>query len=214
MLCILWCIPNHNCLADDTRIDLDYDIFLINDTVAVWLDHSPVLTQPLLEDLLAGLYVRIDVSYRVESPPNPVFTKGLAEAERSLFINRDLTRDEYYLVIVNGQVDSITFSTHLEMVDYLSDSMEVKLIPSEYLKKDEKIRIRFDVSSKSMSRNKLDSQSSRSGENTSEDEASADRVINSVFSYFVDFIGFGEHKYQVISPSFTISSLDSYPGQD
>ncbi|MEZ5358170.1 MAG: hypothetical protein R3F48_05005 [Candidatus Zixiibacteriota bacterium] len=212
--CLVWCIPGTDCRADDAAIDFDYDIFIQRDTLTVWLDVTPVLTQALLEDLLAGLQIRIDVRYKAEYPPDPIFAETIQERQRSVFLRRDVTGDFYELIEVNGFQDTVLFSSQLDMADYLTDSLELQLLPISRVEDDRKMRLKLEINSKSMIYKNL-SKDLRSQVQSSEDEDEAGgQAVNTVFSYFLDVIGFGERKYQIRTPGFKISSLDSYPRQD
>jgi hypothetical protein len=58
--------------------DLEYDIYLVNDTLAVWLDLRPVLDQSKMEDLLAGLDLWLAVELKIEKPRKLFFSKTIS----------------------------------------------------------------------------------------------------------------------------------------
>lgn len=213
-VCLLWCLPETNCRADDGAVDFDYDIFIRQDSLTVWLDVSPVLTQALFEDLLAGLQIRIDIRCKAEYPPGPIFAKSIKETGRSVLFRRDVTGDFYELIEINGLQDTSIFQSQLDMADFLTDSIELPVTPISLVETGAKVRLQLEIFSKSMPYKKLAAPLSARPDDNTGDEQPAGQAVNTVFSLFLDFIGFGERKYQITTPVFKLSSLESYPGQD
>lgn len=212
--CVLWCIPGTLIRAEDSPVDFDYDIFLVQDTMMVWLDVTPVLNQALFEDLLAGLQIQIDIKYKAEYPPNPIFAETIRERQRTVYLRRDVTGDFYELIEVNGLQDTVLFSSQLDMSDYLTDSLEIRLLPVSVIRDGAKLRLKMEIDTKSLPYKKLVGNVRSRSEAGDDNTAPAGQALNSVFSYFLEFIGFGEQKYQITTPTFKISSLESYPRQD
>ncbi|MCK5127492.1 MAG: hypothetical protein KAR42_14650 [candidate division Zixibacteria bacterium] len=195
-------------------MDLDFDIFKVEDSMIVWLDVMPVITQTLMEDLFAGLSLRFDIRVRIEHPPNPVFAKTRIQKNIIIQVSRDLTHDNYSLLIIHSRIDSLLFRTQVDMSEFLTDSIEINLGSIRTIDKDEKLRANIEIYTKSFASKGADQpgQVDR-GKPAGSIEDESD-VIETLFSHFLEIIGFGKRSYRVISPTFTIQNLDSFPSQN
>jgi hypothetical protein len=195
--------------ADSKEIDFDYDIFLTDDTLAVWLDITPVLDQSRMEDLLAGLNISVAMEIKVERPRKLLFYETLTTARALMTISHSLTEDIYRLKLVNAGIIERGFKSQLTLSGFLSDSLVVKVAPTELLDEAAKLRLKLYIESKSHSSNDLSSATRPRGGAEVEDQPE-EEFFESLFSSFLNLIGFGKTTYKIISPYFNLDELTSF----
>ena len=206
-LCFFW--TTGPVCAENRDIEFDYDIFLTGDTLAIWLDFTPILNQPKMEDLLAGLDLSILIDFKVEKPRRLAFSKTLATARAAVVISHPLTEDIYRLRLVNFGVFNYEFENQLELSDFLADSLVLKIVPQSHLAEDSDLRLNLKIVSKSHSSNILDEFPASSNKSGEAEQGGEEEFFESLLSLFLDIIGFGKTSYHVISPPFMIGDLVS-----
>lgn len=191
--------------APACSVEFDYDIFIQNDSLAVWIDVTPVLTQPRLEDLLAGLdiYLGLDLSLEVKG------AFGLYRSEvrqkSAIVISHKLIDDIYRLNIVDRDRSEYSFDNLLQLKQFMSDSLVFILSDKSSLDQEKSFRLSFDLMAKSGSNGLL---GIRSGNSLEPDERSVEiKFLEGAFSQFLKIIGFGRSAYHVDSPRFIIKEL-------
>lgn len=190
--------------GDSKDTDFDYDIFLTDDTLAVWLDITPVLTQSKMEDLLAGLDISMVIEIKIERPRKLLFSKILTSTRAAVLISHPLTEDIYRLRLVNFGDINREFKSQLELSDFLSDSLILKIAPKSLLENAVEASLRLAITSKSHSSNVLEGDPGRPGTGADEE------FFESLFSFFLNLIGFGQTSYRIVSPPFSLSELASF----
>jgi len=201
------------CLTAATRLEAregeivpDYDIFLNHDTLSVWIDLSPVLNQTRMEDLLAGLDLSLAVEISVEKPRRILFTRTLARARSILVLRRQLTEDNYRLRAVDFETRDYRFDNQMELSAHMADSLVFRIIPRTALEAVTDLRLKVQINVKSHSSSVLE----EIGEKAGEAEENGGEVFESVFSFFLDLIGFGQTTYRLESPPFDLRQLASF----
>lgn len=207
-LCVVWYPPGAR--ADSQELDFDYDIFLVNDTLALWLDVTPVLIQSRMEDLLSGLDISVGIDLKVERPRKLFFAETLASAKATLIISHPLTEDIYRLRLINlGAVD-YEFQSQLELSDFIADSVILKIGPRKQFEVAAAIRLNLNLISKSHSNNILKDISPESDKSLNRDTGGGDAFFESLFSFFLTLTGFGTTSYKIVSPPFILDDLPSF----
>jgi hypothetical protein len=207
-LCALW--GSESVAGQDAVADFDYDIFVADDTLSVWLDVTPVLTQEKLEDLLAGLDISIAVEMKLERPRPPWFSKTLAADKAVIVISRRLTEDRYRLSVADGRLRRCEFETQIELSDFLADSLVLRIAPAGLADSAGLIRLRLDIESKSHSSNILRDRSDGAAAAVDSAGSPDEGFFESLFSFFLDLTGFETTTYQIVSPDFRLSDLESF----
>jgi hypothetical protein len=204
---LLWLLPAG---AAGKETDFDYDIFLAGDTLALWLDVRPVLTQSKMEDVLAGLRVTIAVTVDVERPRKLFFSKTLATYRTVLAIWRRLTEDTYRLKIIGRSVREYSFKSQLALSDFLADSLVMDVVPADQIRGRGPLRLALTLVSKSHSNDigdefaAAEADSARAGGQDGE-------FFESLLNSFLNLIGFGAVTYHVTTPLFSPGDLPAFP---
>jgi len=206
-LSLIFCALISGAYADDESIEFDYDIYSAKDSIAIWLDLTPILTQPVLEDLLAGLDIFLSLHLKIEKSQRPFGHKTIYESKKDLLLTHNLTKDNYNISYSRHSQDKRSFSNQMDLSDYLADSLQFKLISLGQLSANDKYRLNIEILSRSISPlevNKNSEFSSRVGQ-SSEDN----NFLGSVLDKFLEIIGFGEITYRITSPQFKIDQLET-----
>jgi len=193
--------------ADD---DFDYDIFLIGETLAVWIDIRPALDQSRMEDLLAGLDLTLMIDLKAERPRKLLFSKTLASTRAALVISHPLTEDFYRLRLANFGFWDRRFKSQIELSDFLADSLILRLAPKSLMAEAPEVRLRFDLVSKSHSSNILDQIKGSSADSSAAGPGTDEEFFESLFSFFLNLVGFGKTTFHIETPSFRIKDLPSF----
>lgn len=176
-----------------------YDIFLEQDTVKLWIDLTPALTQPLLEDLLSGLQITIQIELALRSPRTILWDAPILKRGDRLVLSHPLS-DDYYAIEFLATTNRLRrFSDQPSMSAYLADSVDIPIALTDSLDERTKYKLSLAISCKSRTNSELDGSS---GVDTSATEA-----FESALRSFLDVIGFGESVIKIESPMFTLSSL-------
>jgi hypothetical protein len=194
----------------DTRdSNFDYDIFRLSDTLAVWLDVTPVMTQTRMEDLLAGLDISIAVECAVEKPRPVLPAKTILKSTTVIMLSHPLAEDIYRLSLSNGSVKTREFESQLALSDFLADSLVFRVAPSERIRPEGEVRLRLSLISKSQSPNMMD-EGVRPPKDRLRTPETPRTVFESAFSLFLDLVGFGQAAYRIVTPPFAVDGLDSF----
>jgi hypothetical protein len=206
-LCLLLVVLSEVADADDA--DFDYDIFRFNDTLTVWLDITPVLTQSKMEDLLAGLNISILIEVEIKRPRKLVLSKTLASGKAAVLISRRLTQDIYQLRIARDTVAERTFKDQLALSDYLADSLVIPVAALAGIGGGD-VYLDISLKSKSYSNNTLDDIRPRQKGAAERNRGDDTEFFESLFSTFLDLIGFGTSSYHITTPIFSPGDLPSF----
>ncbi len=199
---ILTAVLCDRAVAADESIQFDYDIFRQGETLAVWLDLTPVMGQRRMEDLLAGLAVQITIDGRLEKPRWPLPSRTLSSGKWVATVTRRLTEDAYYLQIAGPSAAKYKFDNQLELSDFLADSLVFPVAATSSLKPAEKIRLSLTFVCNSLNPNTL-----------SETPASPDQpgsgsgIFDRMFTFFNEAVGLGADTYRIVSPLFDPAAL-------
>lgn len=202
--CLLVSLFFHNETMADRKAEFDYDIFTLNDSLAVWLDITPVFTQPKLEDLLSGLDIYIRMEIRLEQPRMLFFSKKLAALETSLLVSHPLTEDTYNLKILDSPLIVYKFKSQVLLSDFLADSLMFKIAALKQVNESSKIRLSLKIACKSLSGNILPKRIN--GLNKPTDSTGVELFMD-IFYFFFDVVGYGQDKYKITSPFFRLNEL-------
>lgn len=204
LICLFFAAP---LVAADP--DFDYDIFLQDDTLMLWIDVTPVLTQSRMEDLLAGLDVYIEINVEAERPRKLFFSKTLASTKSAAVISRHLARDTYRLRMTGTTIDSRIFKNQLILSQFLADSLVVPVAAAEILQGKD-IRLSVSLISKSYSNN-IGAEAAGSPEDSTDAGSTEEReFFESVVSNFLDLVGFGTSSYRFTTPPFSVDDLPAF----
>ncbi len=203
----VWLLPAG---AAGKKIDFDYDIFLAGDSLALWLDVRPVLTQPKMEDVLAGLQVSIAITINAERPRRLLFSKTIATAKTVLVVSRRLAEDTYRLRIIDRTARDYTFKSQLDLSDFLADSLVLDIVPADSLRGRAPLRLDLTLVSKSHSNNTMDDLPA-AAEADSAGTGAGDEFFETLLNSFLNLIGFGATTYHFTTPLFSPDDLASFP---
>ncbi|MFH1700420.1 MAG: hypothetical protein ABIE07_07510 [Candidatus Zixiibacteriota bacterium] len=206
-LFLIYCVLISVTYADDESIEFDYDIYGSNDSISIWLDLTPVLTQPVLEDLLTGLDIFLNLRFKVEKPQKLIGYRSVFESKIAILLNHDLTKDNYGIRFSPNSKESKLFSNQMDLSDYLADSLQFRLTLLARFPVDEHFRFNVEIMSRSISPseiNQISEFSAKTGQTSAEDS-----FLGSVLGKFLEVIGFGEITYRITSPQFKIDQLET-----
>ena len=198
-------------LSAERKPVFEYDIFSVNDTLAVWLDITPVLTQSKMEDLISGLDIFVNVNIRLEQPRTLFFPRKLSEIDATFSISHPLTEDIYNLKLSNFGLYSYEFDNQLKLYDFLADSLIFKVESTASINKSTRVRLKLEISCKSFTTSILPLKSGRLEDEPIPADTSGTEFFLDIFTLFFDFIGYGEDEYKISSPIFKLEELPSLP---
>lgn len=184
--------------ADDT-VPFDYDIFRRGETLMVWVDLTPVMNQRRMEDLLAGLAVRITLDCRLEKPRRPLPAKTLAAVRAVATLTRRLTEDDYGVQVAGAGAAKYTFTSQLELADCLADSLVIPVTASDIPGPGDRVRLVLDISCNSLNPNAIS--------DTAPVKPPGGGFFDRLFDLFAESVGWGADSYRVVSPAFDPASL-------
>jgi hypothetical protein len=187
--------------------EFSYDIFLDGDTLSCWIDLTPVLNQDRMEDLLSGLSILIAVDARLENPRRFFFARTVSQRHTAVLITHQLTADRYGIQIKDDRLTVRQFENQMQIRSFISDSIIFHISPVEILNRKEKYRISLSVTSKSYSERELRDMFQSDSGRAALPPTGEKEPFESLFSSFIDLIGFGKISYQIISPPFTLDEL-------
>jgi hypothetical protein len=191
--------------AEDGAADFDYDIFLNGDTLSLWLDVSPIMTQPKLEDLLAGLDILISIEMEVEKPRRLFSSRTLVDEKAAMIITHRLTEDLYRIKVYNFAIREYEFENQLQLADFLADSLIFQVADS--MAGESGIRLKLSITVKSYSPNVLGGDKSIGAAQLQAEKGPDREFFESILSEFFKLIGFGKTSYQIKSPVFNVDDL-------
>jgi len=203
---LVWLLPAG---ASGKNLDFDYDIFVAGDTLAMWLDVRPVLTQPKMEDMLAGLQVSVAITAEAERPRKVLFTKTITTYKTVLVISRRLAEDTYRLRIIGRGARDYTFKSQLALSDFLADSLVLKIAPVDSLQGRSPLRLNLTLVSKSHSNNTMGDIPPVAAD--SAEVGGDDEFFETLLNSFLSLIGFGATTYHFETPMFSPDDLTSFP---
>lgn len=206
-LSLLYCALISTAKADGESIVFDYDIYKANDSIAVWVDITPILTQPVLEDLLAGLGISLNFHFKIEKSQRPFGHKTVYESKKELLVTHNLTKDNYHIEYSRISQDERFFTNQMDLSDYLADSLQFKVASTGLLSANDRYRLNIEILSRSISPSEADQNSEISG--VAEQSSEGGNFLGSVLDKFLKVIGFGEITYRIISPQFKIGQLET-----
>lgn len=201
VMIILAAVSAGNARAAET-VSFDYDIFRQGDSLAVWLDLTPVMNQRRMEDLLAGLAVRITIDCRLEKPRRPLTARTLTSARSTVTLVRQLTEDAYYVQVAGSSAAKYKFKNQLDLSDCLADSLVFPLAALPVSTPAERVRLNLVIACNSLNPNILsDSSASPAG---AENGAG---IFDRLFVLFAETVGLGADSYRTVSPLFDPAAL-------
>jgi hypothetical protein len=202
VMILLAAVSGGRVAAADDAAPFDYDIFRQGDTLAVWLDLTPIMNQRRMEDLLAGLAVRITVDLRLEKPRWPLTARTLASARSVVTLARRLTEDAYYVQVAGLSTAQYKFNNQLELSDCLADSLVFPVTEASVSPPGERIRLTLNIACNSLNPNVLYGTSA----STTASEGNAG-IFDRLFTLFNETIGLGADSYRLVSPLFDPAAL-------
>lgn len=185
--------------AADETVSFDYDIFRRGETLAVWVDLTPVMNQRRMEDLLAGLAVRITLDCRLEKPRRPLPAKTLAAVRTVATLTRRLTEDDYGVQVAGAGAAKYTFTNQLELADCLADSLVIPVTAADISDPGDRVRLALDISCNSLNPNAVSS--------TTAVTPPGGGFFDRLFDLFAESVGWGADSYRLVSPLFDPASL-------
>lgn len=204
---LVLCLAASIVSADSRDKDFDYDIFIINDTIALWLDITPVLDQQKMEDLLSGLEIHIGLEIKLEKPKRFLPSEELIGRRFFLQISHRLTEDNYCLRILDSNSIDYEFDNQPGLYDFLADSLVFNLLSRAGLKAEESCRLNLKIACKSLYPKNKESGSTSLSESGSVADGDESSLIQKLFSTFLEVFGFGKSYYRIISPTFIPAEL-------
>jgi hypothetical protein len=206
-LSLIFCALISRAYAADESIIFDYDIYTANDSIAIWVDLTPILTQPVLEDLLAGLDIFLSLRFKIEKSQKPFGHNTVYESKTDLLLTHNLTKDNYNISYSLHSQEKRSFSNQMDLSDYLADSLQFKPISLGQLNANDKYRLNVEIISRSISPLEVNQNSEFSnGVGQSPED---NNFLGSVLDKFLEIVGFGEITYRIISPQFKIDQLET-----
>lgn len=193
--------------ASGNAVDFDYDIFLVGDTVAIWIDIRPVMTQSKMEDLAAGLDISILIEVKVERPRKLLLTRTVGSAGAALLISHRLTEDSYRLTAVNYGRVQYEFPDQLELSAFLADSLVIRVVPAAIVRDAGNPRLDLTIVTESHSPHTFDEEPWFRRNDSPDDRAAEKEFFESLFDLFLRLIDFGTTTYNFTTPEFSLDDL-------
>lgn len=204
---LIWLLPAG---VAGKEANFDYDIFVAGDSLSLWLDVRPALTQPEMEDLLAGLRVSIAVTIEAERPRKLLFSKTIAKTMTVLVMSRRLTEDTYRLRIIDRGVRDYSFESQLGLSDFLADSLVLNIIPADEINGRGPLRLSLTLVSKSHSNGSGDDLAGAAADSVRAGDEGPE-FFETLLNSFLNLIGFGATSYHFTTPLFSPDDLTSFP---
>jgi len=195
---------------DDDNQRFDYDLFVERDSLLLWFDVTPVLTQSILEDLLAGLDIYISLEINLERPRAILGNQTIWSRRSYFIIRRQITEDKYYLFYDNPLDKMKKFEYLMALQDHLADSLVIRLVSATRIKSEKKLQMSTVVKVKSIDNSGIGEEEEPRKFNSDKPDESRG-WFDDLFNSFVELFGFGEKIYRIKSPSFNFSDLTERP---
>jgi hypothetical protein len=189
--------------------DFAHDIFVRGDSLAFWIDLTPVLSQEQMEDLLAGLNIYLGIDIRLESPRPLLFSRQVVRKQVGVVISHPLTADIYKIEIQGRPPLERQFDDQMKIRDFLADSVDFNLTTMDALKTGDKYRIRVNISSKSYSNKGLGGAAPPPPSSSDSSGTHGTEFFGSLFSTFMEFTGFGTVSFHFNTTNFTLKDITS-----
>jgi hypothetical protein len=187
--------------------DFTYDIFAGGDSLALWIDLTPVLGQEQMEDLLAGLNIYLGLDIRLEIPRPFIFSRQVARKRVGLIISHPLTADIYKIDIQGTPPLGRQFDDQMKIRDFIADSVDFNLTSINGLSPGDKYRISVSIRSKSYSTKGLGGAAPSPPSSTDTTGARGTEFFGSLFSTFLELTGFGTVSFHFNTANFTLKDI-------
>lgn len=189
--------------------DFAYDIFVRGDSLAFWIDLTPVLSQEQMEDLLAGLNIYLGIDIHLESPRPLFFSRQVIQKRVGLIISHPLTADIYKIEIQGRPPLERQFDDQMKIRDFIADSVDFDLASMTALNAGDKYRIRVSISSKSYSNKGLGGASPVNPSKADSAGTHGTEFFGSLFSTFMELTGIGTVSFHFNTANFTPKDITS-----
>ena len=202
LLLLLFVGVEHPAAQDD--LDIAYDIFRRDDSVMVWVDLSRFMSEAQVEKIRDGIDVMFELDLHLAIPRRLWGERSVVRTSSAFRLGyHPVTQDFWLRSPDGGQEAERQFLTSSNLLEYLADSVETKLISFDSLDPGSHYTLALKVIRSSLSGLDLPQPSGDSGGSSS--------PLEFLFKKFLSLTGFGQTEYETKSRSFAPSEIVPEP---
>jgi len=180
-------------------IELAYDIFSRGDSVMVWLDLSPFLTDPQVSRLNDGIDLLFQYNLRLAIPRRLWGDVTVTEKEEAVRMSYHLVTHDYLLTSTFAGWHDRHFPALDQLAAFLADSINAPLLPMDSLNGGKRYTLDLKVTTIALT-----------GFNPTPDSADSsgsDSPLRFLFKKFLSLTGFGRREFEAKSRPFSRSEI-------
>lgn len=183
----------------ETDIDLAYDIFRHNDSVTVWLDLSPFLTDPQISRLNDGIDLLFQYNLRLAIPRRLWGDVTVTEKEEAVRMSYRLVTHDYILTSTLPGWHDRHFPALDQLTSFLADSINAPLLPIDSMNAGKRYTLDLKVTTIALTGFNPTPETA--------DSAGSDSPLRFLFKKFLSLTGFGRREFETKSRPFSRSEI-------
>jgi hypothetical protein len=189
--------------ADDA--DINYDIYVRDSTILVWIDLAPFLSSDDIEQLRDGIDIVLSCRLELAVPKRFFGDHQVTKTERSFRLShRPVTEDFIVLPADTSRPSPGPLVSLGSLYRYLRDSIEIPLLPMNLMAPDRFHTLQITISSIILTDFNLE----RPPDKVAESDESPVRYL---FRQFLSLTGYGSKEYRTKSRPLTLDEIHREP---
>ena len=190
-------------LAASDKNDIDYDIFLHDSTLTIWMDLSFYLSEVNQEKLTEGIDLALEYQLTLAVPKRFWGSNTVASRTEIVKISYHRITEDYLLTSTENQPErDRRFIAKEKLLQYLSDSLFIDLAPFDSLDPQKKYTLEIKLTGITLTTLNLLSEDGKVENNQT--------PLKSLFKQFLNLTGYGRKEFTVKSRPFSLDEI--YPG--
>ena len=200
----LWFLWPLNIPAQDIE-DIEFDLYIQNNHVTVWLNLSRLLNDKNIQNLEDGIDLAVEYELILKSPKRFWGSNTITEIKNTFKLAYQVVTDEFILQKLpeDENTPGHKFISLSRLRQFLNDSMIINIAQYDSLKEDRSYFLELKITTISLTLINL-----ASSDNKSENGGSP---IKSLFNSFLDLTNYGREEIKVKSRNFVLDELYRVP---
>jgi hypothetical protein len=188
-----------NNVRAESDIELAYDIFSRGDSVMVWLDLSPFLTDPQIARLNDGIDLLFQYNLRLAIPRRLWGDVTVTETEETVRMSYHLVTHDYALTSTYAGWHNRHFPTLDLLTAFLADSINAPLLPTDSMNGGKRYTLDLKITTIAVTGFNPTPESA--------DSSGSDSPLRFLFKKFLSLTGFGRREFETKSRPFSRSEI-------